>query len=206
MIQQLIEKQFFIPVIRTTDAAMLERIVESLFHAGLELQEITLMSDSLIPVIGKLTKRFNVTIGAGTVLNAKQAQAVIDQGAKFLVSPGLAEDVSKLAHQQKQLYIPGVMTPTEIMLALNHGHELLKLFPLAPLGGLNYLASLEAPFPQVKWMLSGGIKVADASQYRRASVSAVGLGGDLLPKELVAKGDWNEITRRVQVWLTGSGA
>ena len=193
-IEQQLHTQFIVPVIRFHDAATVEAVVEALFHGGFKLQEITLMSPTLLPLIGKLRARLGVTLGAGTVLTEAQGQAALAEGAQFLVSPGFSAQVSALARKANTLYVPGVMTPTEVTTALNAGHSFLKLFPTVPIGGLSYLQSLEGPFPDVRWMLSGGIKASELSFYQRPSVLCVGLGQDLFPAQLVQSRQWDAIT------------
>jgi 2-dehydro-3-deoxyphosphogluconate aldolase / (4S)-4-hydroxy-2-oxoglutarate aldolase len=200
-ISQDLKHQFIVPVIRFTDPATVEAVVEALFHGGFKLQEVTLMSEALVPLLGKLRARLGVTLGAGTVLTGAQAQAVIGEGAQFLVSPGFSSEVSAVAKRAGSLYVPGVLTPTEVMVAVNAGHELLKLFPAATMGGVRYLKNLEGPFPHVRWMLSGGIKASELASYQLPSVQCVGLGQDLFPSELVAAQQWDAITKLAQALL-----
>lgn len=201
-IEEKIQNQFVIPVIRSHDPEQVELIIEALFHGGFKVQEVTLMTPEIIPLIGKLKKRLGLTLGAGTVLDPQQAQAALDEGAEFLVSPGFSREVSSFAHQSSQLYIPGVMTPTEVMKAQQCGHRLMKLFPFASLGGVSYLKNLEAPFPEVKWLLSGGIKAHEVQNYRLKAVSCVALGQDLFPMDLVQSKSWDKITELAQECLS----
>ena len=122
------KEQFAIPVIREENADNLESICLALADGGLKILEITLMSDAALTVINKLSKRSDLTIGAGTVLNAEQAKQAINNGATFLVSPGLDENAVNFAASQKILFFPGVMTPTEIIKAHALNCEMVKIF------------------------------------------------------------------------------
>ena len=205
-LQEKLQRQFAIPVLRLTDPATVEYVVEALFKAGFGVQELTLMTANMIPLISKLKKRLPVVLGAGTVLNEEQAEKAFAAGADFLVSPGFSRAVSQVAKKNSLLYIPGVMTPTEITEALASEHQLLKLFPVGNLGGLAYLKSLQGPFPHVQWMLSGGIKLSEVNSLRAPGVACVGLGNDLFPPELVEKGDWAKITQLAQEVLKKGSA
>ncbi len=193
-LEEELHRQFVIPVIRSTDPAVVEGLVAALAAAGFAVQEVTLMSEAVIPLLSRLRERHGLLLGAGTVLDREMAMAALVNGADFLVSPGYSQEVSDAAKAASRTYIPGVMTPTEVTTAHNHGHRLMKLFPAATMGGLAYLKNLQAPFPETRWMLTGGIKAVEAVQYRKHGVCCVGVGQDLFPAELVQRGAWDEIT------------
>lgn len=192
--QKDFESQYVIPVIRHTDGEELFRLCEALAEGGLRVLEVTLMSEAAYGVIEKLSTRKDLIIGAGTVLNTTQTQRAIDAGAKFLVSPGLDEASVKLALSKNVPFVPGVITPSEVMRAHNLGLGLLKLFPASTFGGLEYVKNLRGPFPEMKWMLTGGITPADVPLFKKAGISCVGLGNHLTSAALVEKGDWKGIT------------
>lgn len=188
------ETQYVIPVIRHTKEDELYQLCLALAEGGLKVLEVTLMSESAFKVIEKLNDRKDLIIGAGTVLNKDHAKKAIDSGAKFLVSPGLDEASVEYSLSQNTPFVPGVITPSEIMRAHNLGLNLLKLFPASTFGGLEYVKNLRGPFPQMKWMLTGGITPADVPLFKKAGISCVGLGNHLTSAALVEKGDWNGIT------------
>jgi len=188
--------QFILPVIRSANAETTHSIATALIDAGFLCIEITLMSEGIFAVIEKLKKKSHVCVGAGTVLSLKQAQRASQSGADFLVSPGLTAEIVPELKTIGVPYFPGVMTPTEVTQALTLGFETLKLFPVGPLGGPRYLQSLSAPFTKVNWILSGGVKIADIPSFDMKGVTALSIGEDLFPKELVRKKDWIGLSRR----------
>ncbi|MES2856618.1 MAG: bifunctional 4-hydroxy-2-oxoglutarate aldolase/2-dehydro-3-deoxy-phosphogluconate aldolase, partial [Bdellovibrionota bacterium] len=153
----------------------------------------------------ELSKSNDVVVGAGTVRNLAQAKRALDAGAKFLVSPGLNEDVLGFSETKDLLYLPGVLTPTEIMRATELGSEVVKIFPAASVGGAEYLRALSGPFPEVKWVATGGIKIEDTRDYMRAGAFAIGLGSQLAPKEAIHSKNWKEITRIAKQCVTTVG-
>lgn len=172
-----LHKQFVIPVLRETDAAKLEAAALELASKGNKILELTLMSDAVFAVIKKLSAKGDLVIGAGTVLNEDLAKKAIDHGAKFLVTPGFTHSVQKTAELAKIPFIPGVLTPTEILHAKTHGCELIKIFPISSVGGAAYLKQLNGPFPNTKWMPSGGVNLDQIKEYKEAGAFCVGVGG-----------------------------
>lgn len=193
-----LSSQFVIPVIRETHESTLEHLVMALADGGLTTVEITLMSEAALKIIEKLSVKTELTIGAGTVLTPEQAQAAIDAGAKFLVSPGLNEESVKIAHRNSIPFIPGVLTPTEVMRAQALGCDTVKIFPVTQLGGASYLKALQGPFPQMKWMTTGGVQLSEIKTYLDAGCLCVGLGGQLLSPSLIKAHDWSELTKIAQ--------
>ncbi len=177
-----IHKQFSIPVLREIDEEKLYSLAKSLVDGGLTVLEITLMSDDALKVIRRLSSDKEVIVGAGTVLNQDQARKAMDAGAKFLVSPGLNEGAVVFARNNNIPFIPGVLTPSEIMQANSLGCELVKIFPIATMGGTNYLKQLKGPFPKLNVMASGGIGFDDLKHYFAAGTFCVGVGTQLTPE------------------------
>ena len=104
-------------------------------------------------------------VGAGTVINRGQCMRAIGAGAQFVVSPGLSEEVAAVCRESEVPYIPGVVTPTEIVKALSLGLTYLKFFPASDFGGLKTIKSLCAAFPQVRFMPTGGVSLSDLNEY-----------------------------------------
>jgi 2-dehydro-3-deoxyphosphogluconate aldolase/(4S)-4-hydroxy-2-oxoglutarate aldolase len=143
-------------------------------------------------VIKKISSQ--AIIGAGTVLNLEQAERAVASGAQFLVSPGLNIEVLKWANKNEIPFFPGVLTPTEIMWAKAEGCQLLKIFPISAVGGSSYLQALGGPFPDLKWMPTGGISLANLGQFVKAKAHCVGMGGQLIPNELIKAKNWSALT------------
>lgn len=192
----LIEKihsQYVIPVLREKDEETLYALAKALAEGGLKVLEVTLMSASAYKVIKRLSVDHDIIVGAGTVLDQAMAEKAMDAGAKFLVSPGLNEGAVVFARNKNVPFIPGVMTPTEIMQALSLGCEVVKIFPVSTLGGVSYLKNLKGPFPELKVMASGGVGLNDLRDYFQVGTFCIGAGGQLTPKEAIEKEDWKKI-------------
>ena len=173
-------KERVIAILRGARPPRVEPIVDALRGAGLTFVEITFEAEGGAETIAALQSRFGqaIHLGAGTIVNAQQAQAAVEAGAQYLVSPGLFEDVSAFARRREILYIPGVLTATEIGLALRWGHLILKLFP-AGLVGPEYLRAMQAPYPGAKFFAVGNIGPDDIAAYLRAGAAGVALGSQL---------------------------
>lgn len=129
-------------------------------------------------IIEAFRERGDVLIGAGTVLSAEQAQEAVQAGAQFIVSPGFSADLAEYLSFLDTLYIPGVITPSEIMEALTFGFSTLKLFPSGAFG-ISYMKNLAGPFPQVTFIPTGGIHPAEVPEWLKAGAGAVGVGSQI---------------------------
>jgi 2-dehydro-3-deoxyphosphogluconate aldolase/(4S)-4-hydroxy-2-oxoglutarate aldolase len=196
-----ISSQYVIPVIRETDEEKLYSLAKSLAEGGLKVLEVTLMSDSALKVIKRLSKDKELVIGAGTVLDQSAAEKAMEAGAKFLVSPGLNEGAVIFARNNNIPFIPGVMTPTEIMQAISLGCEVVKIFPVNTLGGVSYLKNLQGPFPRLKVMASGGIGLDHIKDYFGIGTFCLGAGGQLTPKEAIYNEDWKKISEIAKEYI-----
>jgi 2-dehydro-3-deoxyphosphogluconate aldolase/(4S)-4-hydroxy-2-oxoglutarate aldolase len=172
-------------------------LAEALMAGGLNTIEVTFRTEGAAEAIRRIRSALpQMTVGAGTVLTPHQSAQAADAGAQFLVAPGLDEAVLAAARMRNMLYIPGVMTPTEIGRALNLKLRLLKFFPAEASGGVAMLKALAAPFAHtgVKFIPTGGITAATLPAYLALpTVAAVG-GSWMAEKELVAEHAWEKIT------------
>ena len=126
-----------------------------------------------------------MVVGAGTVLNVETARACLDAGARFITSPGLNLATVEFVAKQGVTVLPGVLTPSEVMAALNAGADFVKIFPCGPIGGAAYIRALRAPFPTVPFIASGGVNQQNAAEYIHAGVIAVGIGAHLIPPRAI---------------------
>lgn len=188
-----IAKQYAVPVVRELDEERLYSLGKALGEGGLRVIEITLMDESALKAIKRLSTDKELIIGAGTVLDEMMARRAIEAGAKFLVSPGLNEGAVHFAKAAGVPFLPGVMTPTEIMKAMSLGCEVVKIFPVTTLGGVSYLKNLKGPFPNLKVMASGGIGLDTLREYFEAGTFCVGTGSQLTPRDTVRNEDWKKI-------------
>ena len=133
-------------------------------------------------------------LGIGTIKNAASAQAFIDAGADYIISPGLVEDAAKLADQNNMLWVPGCMTPTEVIKAEQLGAKFVKLFPGNILGPA-FLSAIKELFPEVMFMPTGGVDLdkENIAGWFKAGVSAVGMGSKLISKPLLEAKDYSKI-------------
>lgn len=188
-----IEAQFVIPVLRQNDTETLVQMSRSLAKGGLPVIEITLMNEQSRKAIEHLAADSHCFVGAGTVRTLAQAERAVKEGAKFLVSPGFDEEIARFCKKNDVPFIPGVMTPSEVQRASNFGFKILKVFPAQALGGPAYLKHLSGPFPDLKWMATGGVTSNDIPDYWKARAFAVGLGSQLFPTGSVENRRWFEI-------------
>lgn len=172
-------------------------LAESLLTGGLNCIEVTFRTAGAAESIARIRKSLpNAVVGAGTLLTSDNVKAAADAGAQFGVSPGLSEAVSKAAQNAALPLFPGVITPTEIMAALEMGWKHLKFFPSETFGGVNALKALAGPFGHtgVKFIPTGGITAATLPNYLALPhVAAIG-GSWMAERKLVAQRDWQKIT------------
>jgi 2-dehydro-3-deoxyphosphogluconate aldolase / (4S)-4-hydroxy-2-oxoglutarate aldolase len=183
-----------IPVAEIEDARDARPLAEALTAGGLPIIEVTLRTEAALESIGRISRgETGILVGAGTVINRQQAQAAVEAGAKFLVSPGLAEEVAIWAQENSIPFLPGAVTPTEIIRAINLGLELLKFFPAETMGGLKAIKAISDPFPRVKFIPTGGIRAENLAEYLQSTkIHAVG-GSWLCKRQMITDGKFGEI-------------
>lgn len=189
-----------IPVLRAERAEDALVAVDVLYESGIPVVEVTTTVPGAATVIGQISRKYGskLLVGAGTVLNIEQAQRCIEAGASFLVSPGLSLAVLRHAKNIKMLAIPGVLSPTEVMLALSEGETLMKVFPCGSMGGPAYLKALRGPFPNAAFIPTGGVSAKNIGDYFAAGAIAVGVGGDLVSIDALRSGNLAPIRSTAQ--------
>ena len=179
-----IEETGILPSVRVASREMARFAAETVYSSGIPVVEITLTIPGALDVIDDLAKRFpDMAVGAGTVLDEESAELCIDAGARFLTSPGFVPEVAVYANNVNVVVLPGALTPTEIIAAWKAGSDLIKIFPTGHIGGIQYVRALKVPLPQIPLIASGGVNQLTAFDYIQAGATAIGLGGELLPKE-----------------------
>jgi 2-dehydro-3-deoxyphosphogluconate aldolase/(4S)-4-hydroxy-2-oxoglutarate aldolase len=191
-----IEEIGIVPVIRAANVEEANRAVEAICAGGIPIVEITMTVPNAISVIREVAQKYQgkVLIGAGTVINSEQAEACLRGGADFLVSPGLALPVLAVARVAAKLAIPGALTPSELMIAQDHGARLIKIFPCGNVGGPKYLKSLKAPFPNASLIPTGGVNAGNAAEFIAAGAFALGVGADLVDAQALREGNLEKIS------------
>ena len=176
-----------IPVVVIKELEETDKILTALKADGIDCAEITFRTACAEEAIKYAVKNYpDMEIGAGTVINKEQCERAINAGATFIVSPGLSVDVAKLCKEKNIPYYPGCVTPTEIMQALELGISIVKFFPANVYGGLKALKALSAPFPQVKFIPTGGVDKTNMAEFE-AFDKVYAIGGSFFVKDALAK-------------------
>ncbi len=185
-----------VPVIVLQDPAQAVPLAHALLEGGIDVMEITLRSDAALKSIEAVAKGVpQMHTGAGTVTRAEEVQQVIDAGASFALSPGCTDQLVSAVKAAKLPFIPGVMTPAEVMHRRNQGFTLMKLFPAQQAGGLGMLKALGAPIPDVQFCPTGGVSPENLKDFLKLPNVAMAGGSWLTPADALAAGDWKTITR-----------
>ena len=185
-----------IPVIVLEDARQAVPLARALVAGGVRVLEVTLRTAAGLPSIRAIAGDVpEAIVGVGTLTQPDEFAAAREAGARFAVSPGLSPALVSAASTSGLPWLPGVMTPSDVLVARAAGLYQLKLFPAQQAGGLNMLKALYGPFPEVVFCPTGGITPGTAPDFLALpNVACVG-GSWLTPKEAVAAGDGNTITR-----------
>ena len=190
-----IELLGIVPVIVMDDHARTGDLADALVAGGLPIAEVTLRTRMGLETIRRMAGRGDMLIGAGTVLTAEQVDEVVDAGASFVVSPGLSLAVVEKCRRLGVAVIPGIATATELQTAVAEGLDRVKFFPAGKMGGRAMIETLSEPFPQVRFMPSGGVGPDNLAHYL-ASASVFAAGGSwMAARTLIEGGHFDEITR-----------
>lgn len=177
----------YIPVVVIKELSETDKILSALKADGINCAEITFRTACAEEAIEYAVKNYpEMSIGAGTVINAEQCRAALKAGAKFIVSPGLSVSVAEVCRENGVPYYPGCVTPTEIMQALELGITTVKFFPANIYGGLRALKALSAPFPQVRFIPTGGVDRGNIDEFL-AFDKVIAIGGSFFVKEALEK-------------------
>jgi len=200
---QIIERVGLIPVLRARNATQALAVVKAMIAGGVTVVEVTMTVPGAIDVLKELKKQYGDTLllGSGTVTTADQAQATIDAGAEFVVSPSFHPEVVAKTRSLGKLSIPGALTPTEVITASRAGADYVKIFPCSAMGGASYLKSLLAPFPHLKLIPTGGVTLDTAENFLRAGARALGVGADLVNLAAIDAGTPEIITETSRAYL-----
>src|SRR4029450_4758599 len=192
-----------VPVIRAESAAIALKVAEALVAGGITTLEITMTVPDALAAIREISSRFagDVLVGAGTVTNRALAEGSLDAGAEFLVTPWVVPDVLNVARERNVAVLPGAMTPTEVFTAWSAGGDIIKIFPASNVGGASYLKALKGPFPQIPLCPTGGVNLQTIGEFVKAGADAVGVGGELVSKSAIDRGEFSEITELARRYL-----
>ena len=192
----ILQLQPVVPVLVVEDAKSAVLLSRALVAGGLKAIEITLRTANALDAIRAVADEVEgAEVGAGTILNVAQWEAAVEAGSKFIVSPGTTQELLDVARQSSVPFLPGAATASEVMGLREEGYQILKFFPAEQAGGAAYLKSLSSPLAGTLFCPTGGISLKNANDYLSLpNVICVG-GSWVAPKELVASGDWDGITK-----------
>lgn len=185
-----------VPVVKLDRVEDTEPLLSAMERGGIPVAEITFRTACAAECIALASQKFpNVLVGAGTVINAEQADRAVKAGAKFIVGPGWSDEVADYCQANGVPYLPGCVTPTEIMHALEKGVSTIKFFPVSVYGGFKALKALAAPFTGVKFVPTGGVSADNLAEFL-AFDKIVACGGSwMVADKLVKEGKFDEIER-----------
>lgn len=196
---QTIERSGVVSVLMLDDADHAVPLARALLAGGVNAMELTLRTEAAMECLRRIRQQVpDMLAGIGTVLTVKQVDEVAAAGGQFAVSPGLNPDVVERAQKIGLPFAPGVITPSEIEVALELGCRELKFFPAMPCGGMPMLNAVRAPYAHlgIRFLPLGGINAANMTEWlSNPGVFAIG-GSWLTPKDAIERQDWGEVTRR----------
>lgn len=194
-----IESLKLVPVVVLEDAKDALPLAKALIDGGLPVAEVTFRTAAAADSIRAISEAYpEMLVGAGTVTNLEQAKTAVAASAKFLVTPGFSDEVTRYAVENDIPIFPGTCTPTEVMRAMSYGLKVVKFFPASQYGGLNTIKALAGPFPAMRFMPTGGINAGNVKEYL-ANKHIIACGGSWMVKsDLIAAGKFDEIKRLTQ--------
>lgn len=195
--QEKIEQLGIMPVIVIDNAEDTPALADALLKGGVYAAEITMRTKAGRDAIAAMAKAHpDMLVGAGTVLDAQSAEQAVEAGSSFIVSPGFNPAVAEVCQKHGVPYLPGVVTPTEIDMALAHGLTWLKFFPAEAFGGAKTIKALSAPYRNVKFMPTGGITLDNLEDYLKLDCIYACGASFIAERKLINEHNFDEITRR----------
>jgi len=177
-----------VAVVRSKSAEEAFATAKAVAEGGVQFIEITFSVPSALDVIEILVAEGRLHVGAGTVLANEEAEEAIGTGAQFIVSPSLELNLIPICHDANVPCIPGAATPTEILAAARAKADLVKIFPADTIGGPDFVRQMSGPFPDIRFMVSGGVSLTNIKEYVQAGVTGICLGSAYLTSTLAQKG------------------
>ena len=201
--KKTLERAVLIPVLRAGSMQAGHALVDAMMAGGVTVVEVTMTVPNALTLLRELKQRHGdkLLLGSGTVTDAAQAEATIDEGAEFVVSPSLHLDVIARTKELGRISIPGALTPTEVITAWRAGADYVKIFPCSAMGGASYLKSLLAPFPELRLIPTGGVTLQTAADFLKAGALALGVGTDLVNTTAIAEGKPEIVTNAARAYL-----
>lgn len=200
---QKIETSGIIAIIRANSADELIEAAAAILAGGVNVIEVTMTTPNALQVIDDVSSTYGdrVLVGAGSVLDAETARAVMLSGADFVVSPTTKLDVIEICNRYGKVVVPGAFTPTEILTAWEAGADYVKVFPSSGVGPA-YIKDVKAPLPQIPLVPTGGINHENAADFIAAGATALGVGSSLVNNQLIAGREFATLTERAEQLIT----
>jgi 2-dehydro-3-deoxyphosphogluconate aldolase / (4S)-4-hydroxy-2-oxoglutarate aldolase len=181
-----IEEIGIVPAVRFRSTEDARFATQAVSHGGISIVEITMTVPGAIELIADLARNSpDVIVGAGTIFDKETASRCLDAGARFLTSPGLDLQLVEFALSKGVVVLAGALTPTEVTMAWKAGADFVKIFPCSQVGGDKYIKALKGPFRHVPLIAAGGVNQMTAASFILAGASAIGVGGELVPREAI---------------------
>jgi 2-dehydro-3-deoxyphosphogluconate aldolase/(4S)-4-hydroxy-2-oxoglutarate aldolase len=193
----VLKKEKIMAMIRGLHPSTTDLTVDALAEGGIRFVEVTTNTEGVYTLVSRWRREYGneLFIGVGTVLDINMAKCAIEAGAQFLVSPNLDTEVIEYGNRHQIDVYPGVMTPTEMVKASNAGAKAVKVFPMGSLGGPSYLREVRAPLDHIPMIASGNVGLHNIREIFDAGAFAVGMGGNLVNKQLIEAGDYDSIKK-----------
>lgn len=199
---QVMAKTGMVPVFYNSDLEISKQVVKACYLGGVRAFEFTNRGDFAHEIFAELVKWSakecpDMILGIGSIVDAGTASLYLQLGANFVVGPLLNPDIFKVCNRRQVAYIPGCGSVSEIGYAQELGAEVVKVFPAGNVGGPSFVKNVKAPMPWSNIMVTGGVEPTEdnLTKWVDAGVTCVGMGSNLFPKEVIAAGNWAEITR-----------
>ncbi len=196
---QRIEACGIVAIIRANSANKLIDAAAAIHAGGVDIIEVTMTTPNALQIISDVSSAYGETllVGAGSVLDAETARAVMLAGAEFIVSPVTKVDVIETCNRYGKVVIPGAFTPTEILMAWEAGADYVKVFPSSGVGA-SYIKDIKAPLPHIPLVPTGGIDAKNAAEFISAGATALGVGSALVNNQLIEAREFKSLTERAE--------
>lgn len=197
--KELLEGNRICAIMRNVPTCKAVSYARACYEGGVRMFEVAMNTPEGAKQIAMLRREFGekAYVGAGTVITVERCQAAEDAGAQFFLTPNVAEVTLKYCKLCRIPLLPGVLTPTDVGICLDYGYNIMKLFPAGDMP-MSYIKSLKGPFDGTEYVAVGGVKLENAAAFLKAGFIGVGVGSNLIPKELVAAEDWDSAAAYVK--------
>ena len=196
--QKYFLSQQILPILTINKIHSCKYLIDVFLENDIKIFEITLRTEVALEAINIMAKNKNFIVGAGTLINEQNVRSALDVGAKFGVSPGISENLFDECEINSFPLIPGVSSPSEIMVSYNRGYKILKFFPSELLGGVKIIKALQGPFPDCSFFPTGGINQVNVDNYLSLSNVCGVAGSWIVPKNLIDQKNWKKINEIIK--------